>query len=329
VFQFIVLFSCFLCFSGTLLLRYLYLASFKKNKSVNLSNAGLNGASKSNMLIQLFYNPHSGMYSEIAIKNVTEAFERLGAVVICTESLLNKKVEIEQGVSHICIAGGDGTARTVIQAIMPVRKNISFSIYPIGTVNLIARENGYASDPNTFAKYVLTKEAARIHFTVKLNDTLFLACASVGPDSVAVASVSLRMKQSIGRAAYLVALLKTFFKWDRPHITLEASGQSYDCEAFYVAKGRHFAGKWSFAHASLNQPLLHVVALKYARRRDFIRFIWAIARDRVKEQEGLTFFTCTEMKAFCPDALPVQADGDIVTTLPVTLSINTEPLRFL
>ena len=281
------------------------------------------------MVIQLFYNPCSGMYSELAIKKLVEAFERLGAVVICTKSVLNRKIEIEQSVSHICIAGGDGTVRSVIQAVMPVSENISFSIYPIGTVNLIARENGYASDPNTFAKYVLTKEAARFHFTVKLNDTLFLACASVGPDSVAVASVSLRMKQCIGRAAYLVALLKTFFKWNRPHITLEASGQTYDCEAFYVAKGRYFAGKWSFARASLNQPLLHVVALKYARRRDFIRFIWAIARDRVKEQEGLIFFTCTEMKATCPDALPVQADGDIIMTLPVTLSINTEPLRFL
>ncbi len=281
------------------------------------------------MVIQLFYNPCSGMYSEMAIKNVAEAFEGLGAVVICTECVLNKKIEIEQGVSHICIAGGDGTARSVIQAVMPVPKNISFSIYPLGTVNLIARENGYSSDPNTFAKYVLAKEVARFHFTVKLNDTLFLACASVGPDSVAVASVSLRMKQCIGRAAYIVAILKIFLKWNRPHIKLEASGKTYDCEAFYVAKGRYFAGNWSFAHASLNQPLLHVVAMKYARRRDFIRFIWAIACDRVEEQEGLIFFTCTEIKAICPDALPVQADGDIVMTLPVALSINTQPLAFL
>jgi len=269
------------------------------------------------------------MYSEITIRNVAEAFERLGAVVICTESLLDSKIKIEQGVDHICIAGGDGTARSVIQAVMPVPKCVSFSIYPTGTVNLIARENGYSNDPNTFAKYVLTKEATQFHFTVKLNNTLFLACASVGPDSVAVASVSLQMKRYLGRAAYVVALLKTIFKWNRPHIRLEASGQTYDCEAFYVAKGRYFAGKWTLTHAALNQPLLHVVALKYARRRDFARFIWSVARNRVEEQEGLIRFTCTEMRAACLDALPMQADGDIVTTLPAVLSINTQPLAFL
>src|SRR5690606_19476787 len=143
------------------------------------------------------------------------------------------------------------------------------SIYPAGTINLLAREAGYPTDPETFARLVLSGEPRRLHYPVMLGDGYFFACAGVGPDSFAVEQVSTRLKRRIGRLAYLAAFVRLLWRWPRHAIRLEAEGRTVECEAFYVAKGRYYAGGWSFAQqARVHDPVLHVVALPTARRRD-------------------------------------------------------------
>jgi diacylglycerol kinase family enzyme len=39
-------------------------------------------------------------------------------------------------------------------------------------------------------------------------------------------------------------------------------------------------------------------------------------------------FTCTSLTARSPEPLSVQADGDIVASLPVELSLHPEPIVF-
>ena len=39
-------------------------------------------------------------------------------------------------------------------------------------------------------------------------------------------------------------------------------------------------------------------------------------------------FTCTALAARCDEPVPLQADGDIVATLPVDLAIGPRPLMF-
>jgi diacylglycerol kinase family enzyme len=116
--------------------------------------------------------------------------------------------------------------------------------------------------------------------------------------------------------------------WRRAPIRLAWDGGETVCEAFYVAKGRYFAGPWSFApEASVAEPLLHVVALARARRRDFARFALAMWRGRpVAALAGVTAFTCTALTAEADAPLPLQADGDAVTTLPVRIALHETPL---
>ncbi|MGZ8306973.1 MAG: diacylglycerol/lipid kinase family protein, partial [Allosphingosinicella sp.] len=154
------------------------------------------------------------------------------------------------------------------------------------------------------------------------------ACASVGPDSRAVAAVSLELKARIGRLAYAWAFVRLLFDWKRSPIRLAWDGGALDCEAFYVAKGRYFAGPWSFApEAEIGEPLLHVVALARARRRDFARFAWALWRGRrVDSLPGARAFTCTALEARSDSPLPVQADGDPVATLPASIALHEEAL---
>jgi diacylglycerol kinase family enzyme len=237
---------------------------------------------------------------------------------------------IAANVDHICIAGGDGTVREIVSAVARSGHSTDLSIYPMGTINLLAREQLYSPDPRIFVRRLFAGDPPRAHFPVSIGDGLFFVCASVGPDSAAVAKLSPRLKRLFGRMAYPIAFFPVLISWPRRRIRLKADGQTLDCEAFYLAKGRYFAGPWSFApQAAVDQPVLHLVVFARMRRRDFLSFVWALLRGRpVGRLNGVTCITCTRLAAESDAPLPVQADGDIVAALPIGISLRETALRF-
>jgi diacylglycerol kinase (ATP) len=279
-------------------------------------------------VVQIIYNRTSGGHCPRRLESLRACFEARGATVILSESGPGLPIEIGDDASHVCAVGGDGTARHVALALARCGRPLPLSLYPAGTVNLLHRERPCSTDPDGHALRLLGEEAGALLHPASLNDTFFLACASVGPDSRAVAGVSLRLKARIGKLAYAVAFARLLFDWRRVSIRLAWDGGEIVCEAFYVAKGRYFAGPWSFApRASVAEPLLHVVALETARRRDFARFAMALWRGQdVGALPGVTAFDCTRLTAQAGEPLPVQADGDAVATLPVTIALHGTPL---
>ncbi len=280
-------------------------------------------------VVQIFLNPDSGSYSSGRIRALSDAFEAHGASVIQTVCTSDAPV-IAENADHICIAGGDGTVRDIVSAVARSESSADLSIYPMGTINLLAREGLYSSDPRVFVRRLFADEPARSHFPVSVGDGLFFVCASVGPDSAAVARVSSRLKRLIGRLAYAIAFCPVLLSWPRQAIRLQVDGRALACEAFYLAKGRYFAGPWSFApEAGVDQPILHLVAFARMRRRDFLAFLWALLwRRPVERLAGVTCLTCTMLSAECEAPLPVQADGDVVAALPVAIRLGETALRF-
>jgi diacylglycerol kinase family enzyme len=278
--------------------------------------------------VQLFYNRTSGGHCPHRLDALRAGFESKGAKVVLSECGPAHPIEVGEETSHVCAVGGDGTLRHVALALARCGRRLPLSVYPAGTVNLVHRERLFPLDPEGHASRLLAEESGRPFHPAALNDTFFLACASVGPDSRAVAEVSLPLKARIGKLAYAWAFGRILLDWRRSPIRLRWDGRELACEAFYVAKGRYFAGPWSFApKADIEQPLLHVVALARARRRDFARFAFALWRGRpVDVLPGATAFTCTALEAQADLPLPLQADGDPVGTLPASISLHGEAL---
>jgi diacylglycerol kinase family enzyme len=284
---------------------------------------------QSRAVVQLFSNPSAGRRPGNWLDALVRAFEAEGARVIRSVSAGGPPV-IAPEATHVCVAGGDGTVRHVASAVARSGRDVRMSIYPAGTVNLLAMEAGYPKDPGEFARLVLSDVPSRNHYPVAFGDSHFFACLSVGPDSLAVARVSPRLKRMAGRLAYAWSFLRMLARWPRHRITLSADGRTVECEAFYVAKGRYYAGRWSFAaQARVHEPVIHVVALRRARRRDYLRFASALAAHSVLRQSAnVEAFSCTALRAESAEPLPIQADGDIVGMLPVTLAVAETPLRF-
>jgi diacylglycerol kinase family enzyme len=280
--------------------------------------------------VQLAANPAAGNHCAERLEGLAMAFARAGACVIRSECGPHREFEIDGRADHVCVVGGDGTFRHVAIAAARSGSRVPLSLYPAGTVNLIHREVPCELDPDLYASRVVRGKWPRSHYAADLGESLFLACASVGPDSAAVAAVSPGLKRRIGRLAYVIAFLRVLIAWPRPRIRLQCGSHRIECEAFYVAKGRFFAGPWSFApEARLDHPSLHVVALERATRFSYARFVWALWRGRTDGKlRGTQTFICTELEAEADLPVPIQADGDFAGLLPAKIRLRPEPIIF-
>jgi diacylglycerol kinase (ATP) len=277
--------------------------------------------------IQLFVTPTPGARVTAQAEALSRALGANGMDVILTKSGFDPLV-IDEDADHVCAVGGDGTLRHVIEAARKLDRRVGASVYPVGTVNLVAMEYDYPSAPGAFAQRLLRDDASERHLA-RVNDLPLLACASIGPDSYAVEAVSPQLKRHIGRLAYLFAFAGLFVRWPRAKMVLHHDGQRTECEAVYIAKGPFFAGPWSIApEADGAQPFLHVVALPCASRSAYLRFVWAIFRNRVQDLPDVDRFTCDAMEIEGASSLPLQSDGDVLTHLPATIHMEEKPIRF-
>jgi len=279
-------------------------------------------------LVQIVYNPASGGYAPARIGALRAAFERQGAWVRLSPTGRDP-IAIDAEADGLCVAGGDGTVRHAAQAVRRAGRAIPIAIYPSGTVNLLSREMDEDIAPDALAARLLGA-GHRPCYGVALADTIFLACASVSPEAWAAASVSVALKRRIGRVAYAAALLPFLRRWPRPPIRLDVDGRAIACEAFYVAKGRYFAGRWILSpRAGLAEKTMQLVILKTARRQDMARF-WGrlLLRRPIDDLPFVETIACTAFTASAAAPLAVQADGDVAATLPARFAIIPAPFAF-
>jgi diacylglycerol kinase family enzyme len=304
------------------------------------------------MILQLIYNPASGTHDEARLDRLVQAFQASGTEVLISQSAISGDIAIAPERDLICLSGGDGALRLLVAQMVARKIAIPICIFPAGTVNLIAKELGYASDPVRFAQQVatgFTQTENRCRAPVITSDSqAFVACLSAGPDGTAVATYSPALKKRIGGLAYGVSLIKLLFDWPQQQYaldltTVDGRTVAISCGAFYVAKGRYYAGNWTLApDAALTTDHFHLLALTTASRFQFLRFLIQVAckRDPAHLKFVISYVGQTlriehgdndQAQNFQIDGDPVdQAPRDIAMTdhvieycLPVSTDINS------
>ena len=296
------------------------------------------------MLVELIHNPASGTFDEFRLDVLSRAFQACGAKVRLGRTEHDGRFEIFPESDLVCISGGDGALRLVVASMVKSGITKPLCVFPAGTVNLVAREIGYSSDPEIFAREVmsgfLAGNSARLAAPlITSDDQPFVACISAGPDGQAVARHSPALKKRIGGAAYGWSLLRLLADW--PHLrfslTVEASDGSrteLSSAAFYLIKARHYAGNWTLAPAAeLASDIFHVIALNRARRRDFIRFIATIALGRDPAQLAFVRSLPAVDLAIRADDEPsrqaaFQVDGDMMATQPRRIRMSGQMITY-
>lgn len=270
--------------------------------------------------LDLVYNPAAGTFRRSKLAALIAAFERRGVAVTPVETARDG-VALSGGADLVCVHGGDGTLRDTVQALGSLAGEVPLCIAPSGTINLVAREIGYARDPALLVEQVLSAWARGPETWLRaplyaLGNLPVVSCLSIGPDSHAVAQVSGALKRRIGRLAYVVAMMRVMRRWPRATMGVSgelADGSTFDCEAgaVIVSHGALFAGPFRLSpKAALAADSVELIVLNRPSRLGVMALTAAAFAGAPIDRLGLATFRSVRRVRFDRCVSPVQVDGD-------------------
>jgi diacylglycerol kinase family enzyme len=272
------------------------------------------------MKLDLVYNPAAGSFRPARLAALVRAFDAHGAEVTALPTTRDG-VQLSGTADLVCVHGGDGTLRDTVQALGERAGEVPLCIAPAGTINLVARELGYARDPAKLATQVCAawergKESWVRAPLYRLGEMPVVSCLSIGPDSHAVARVSGALKRRIGRLAYVVAMLQVLRDWPRETMTVAGEltdGSAFECEAaaVIVSHSALFGGPFQLApSASLTADAVELIVLERPSRLRVAAFTAAAIARRPLDRLGLATLRSVRRVTFDRCVSPVQVDGD-------------------
>jgi YegS/Rv2252/BmrU family lipid kinase len=281
----------------------------------------------------VIYNPVAGWRRRRHFGRVLAALERLGCVVDLRATGARGDAEafaraaMPQDVDLVVAAGGDGTINEVINGLAD--SALPLALVPLGTANVLAAEIGLDADANRIAA-AIAHHAPRPVFLGDANGRRFAMMVGVGFDARVVERLDLKLKRALGKLAYVASALGQLVCYRATPYTVEIDGKHFPAAAVLIAKGHYYGGRFVIAaDARLDQPRLHVALFERPGRWNLLRYAFALGLDRIARLPDVRILPATSVTVRGPAGEAVQADGDLVTALPLTISLAARPLALV
>lgn len=299
--------------------------------------------------VVLVYNRNSGkqLFASMMAK-VNEVFKRLKELVgfknveMCEIKYFDQLPEIAQKIvdeqaDWVIIAGGDGTIRALIEQLANRRYAPYISVFPAGTVNLVAKELLVSGDPGKWLKRVAKGIEVPVYLG-RANGHIFLTVTGIGFDSLVVDSVSEKEKKLLNKLAYVwqgTELMRKellFNNWRyRFEVRFDDEAEWHEASSVIVGKSRYYAGRYNlFNGASLSSPVLHVALFTGCKRGDFMRYAACIAMEALNLDRDIIIRKARKLEIRCnAENFAAELDGDAVTCAPLSIVMEDVPIKFL
>lgn len=249
---------------------------------------------------------------------------------------VGKKI-CEDKIDWVIVAGGDGSLRTLVEIFVKQNYYPYVSIFPAGTVNLVAKELSQKSDSATWFANVQKGNVVPV-WLGKGNDRIFLTVAGVGVDSLVVDTVKATEKKYLSSLAYvkqggIVAGQELLLrKWQyKFKVMIDDDGKWHNATSVIVSKSKYYAGKFSLAKGgSISKPVLYVCIFTGGKVVDFLRYTALIAADLLRLDNTVKIIEAQKVQIKCNvKNFAAELDGDSVATSPLDISILPTPIRFI
>lgn len=299
--------------------------------------------------VVLVYNRNSGkqLFASMMAK-VNEIFKLLKELVgfknveMCEIKYFDQLPEIAQNIvdeqaDWVIIAGGDGTIRALIEQLANRRYAPYISVFPAGTVNLVAKELLVSGDPGKWLKRVAKGIEVPVYLG-RANGHVFLTVTGIGFDSLVVDSVSEKEKKLLNKLAYVwqgTELMRKellFNNWRyRFEVRFDDEAEWHEASSVIVGKSRYYAGRYNlFNGASLSSPMLHIALFTGCKRGDFIRYAACIAMEALNLDNDIIIRRARKLEIRCnAENFAAELDGDAVTCAPLSIVMEDAPIKFL
>jgi diacylglycerol kinase (ATP) len=224
------------------------------------------------------------------------------------------------GLFTIVVAGGDGTANEAINGLISAGGG-RMAVLPLGTANVLAAELGIRDMAS--AARAAAGSATLAMRPGLANGRAFIMMAGVGFDAHAVAGVSHRLKRLFGKGAYVAETLRQLRRFPFPRYRVTIDGAVHEAASVIVARGRFYGGRFVLARdARLDQPWLYVCLFRRGGWLRAIGYALAIGLGLLHRWPGVDIIRARRVTIEGPPGDPVQGDGDIIATLPVSIELS-------
>ena len=217
----------------------------------------------------------------------------------------------------VIAAGGDGTINETANGLsghpMPL------GIIPIGTANVLALEMGLSQDAETIARTLLHGPTHSI-IPGEINGRLFLLMVGAGWDGRLVAQTSTGLKRFFGKAAFLWHGLNLMARNRVPRLTVIADGERHSASWVIVTNVARYAGSFLLAPGQgLERPGLTLVLFNRKTRFGLFCDLLSLVLGKVDRADSIQPLRVEKVVVEGDPTEPVQADGDLVGTLPIEI----------
>ena len=228
----------------------------------------------------------------------------------------------DRGYDLIIAAGGDGTVNEIANGLASAKTPIPMAVLPLGTANVLAAEIGLKTNPQS----VLSMIAGGRTRSIRLGEAegrYFVLMASAGLDSAVVRGVNLALKRSTGQLAYGVEALVQAFSYSFPELIVTIDGVDHSARMVVACKARCYGGPFQAApRADLSDGLIHAVLMKQGGLAATLRYGMALALGRLPLLPDVEIIPAQRMKISAASGVPLQADGDLIASLPVEIAVS-------
>jgi YegS/Rv2252/BmrU family lipid kinase len=293
--------------------------------------------------VRLIANPNAGRGGARRASEITRLCEQLKRRGVETELALTRAPEdatlltreaINEGRREIVVSGGDGTINEALQAIVGTRARLA--VFPAGTANVLARELALPFDAVRAARMIARGATRKVYAGLATNETTgarryFIIMSGIGLDASVVKRVRPRLKRRFGEAAYWFSGFSHLADWQPVPFEVEIDGETFPATFAAVGKAPRYGGDLSITpRARLDEPTFEVCVINSRSRLRYLSLLPRIMRGdaAATDARGVRYLRATRVRA-TGDGVLVQADGELIGTLPMTFEIAPCPLELV
>jgi YegS/Rv2252/BmrU family lipid kinase len=235
----------------------------------------------------------------------------------------------EEGADVLVSVGGDGTVHEIVNG-MNLKKG-TLGLIPAGTGNDFCRSLHYPGDPFKVAELLFTWGSCRVDLG-KMGDRYFVNVIGAGFDGQVAYDVNRKFKRLTGLAAYLAAVLKNLVTYRNAPLEIEYDGHRWSGKSLLIAigNGGYYAGGIHIIPpAEPDDGWFHICLAKDIGKFETLRVLPSAVSGRHIGHRDVLVLKARRVSVRSSVPLTIQADGEILGTLPLTVEVEPRALSVL
>jgi diacylglycerol kinase (ATP) len=276
-------------------------------------------------------NPASGRGKRVRQwGRIAAELRQLGAEVIETDYPGHASQIASQLDGIVVAAGGDGTINEVLRGMGPTS---TLGLIPMGTGNDLCRSLRITADNAIdVLKAGATQEIDVWQWSTGEGSGRFVNVAGCGFDAAVADRINHGVKWLTGTPAYVYAVVATLLGFRPAELRITVGEEEIESRLMLcaLANATCYGGGMKVApNAQMNDGLLDIVMVRELSRLGFLKAFPKVFSGQHVGHPAVTILKANRASIASIMPLPVLADGELVGTTPLAVSLCPDRLRVI